>query len=242
VDAAADTDRMATSRAAVRRLRPDLSGYGGELSTYRESWMSSVDFEALPHRLATGLARVAVAMHLAADDPAAGLERTLAQQQLLLLLSRRRDGYALADLAADAGMTAAATESAIGTLVREGLVVMRPAASAPDVLVRITDQGRAQAPELLHWASDLLAELRNLDEVGQRQLLHVVTDHIRRLQQQGQIPVVKMCLTCRFFDGYAHPGAVDPHHCRLVDAPFGHQLLRLRCPEQEPAVGRPRTP
>ena len=202
--------------------------------------MATVDIEPLPHRLATGLARVAVAMHLAADDPAAGLERTLAQQQLLLLLSHRRDGYTLSDLAADVGMTAPATESAIGTLVREGLVVMRPAAGSPsDVLVTITDLGRAQAPELMHWASDMLAELRNLDEIGQRQLLHVVTDHIRRLQRQGQIPVVKMCLSCRFFDGYAHPGTPDPHHCRLVDAAFGHQMLRLRCPEQEPVAGLP---
>lgn len=197
-----------------------------------------MDLEALPHRLATGLARVAVAMHLAADDPAAGLERTLAQQQLLLLLSRRRDVYTLADLAADVGMTAHATESSIGTLVREGLVAMGPAAGSPrDVRVTLTDRGRAQAPELLHWASDLLSELGNLDEIGQRQLLYVVTGHIRRLQRQGQIPVVKMCLTCRFFDGYAHPGTADPHHCRLVDAAFGHQLLRLRCPEQEPAAG-----
>ena len=193
-----------------------------------------MDLEALPHRLATGLARVAVAMHLADDDPRAGLERTLAQQQLLLLLSQHRDGYTLAGLAADVGMTAAATESSIGTLVREGLVAMGPAAASPrDVPVTITDRGRAQAPEVLHWASDLLAELRNLDEVGQRQLLSVVTGHIRALQRQGRIPVVKMCLTCRFFDGYAHPGAADPHHCRLVDAAFGHQLLRLRCPEQE---------
>jgi DNA-binding MarR family transcriptional regulator len=199
-----------------------------------------VDLESLPHRLATGLARVAVAMHLAADDPAAGLERTLAQQQLLLLLSQRRDGYTLSDLAGDAGMTTLTTESSIGTLVREGLVVMGPAAASPsDVLVTITERGRAQAPHLLHWASDLLAELRNLDEMGQLQLLQVVTGHIRRLQQQGQIPVVKMCLTCRFFDGYAHPGTADPHHCRLVDAAFGHQLLRVRCPEQEPAAGLP---
>jgi hypothetical protein len=58
----------------------------------------------------------------------------------------------------------------------------------------------------------------------------------------GADSVVKMCLTCRFFDGYAHPGAADPHHCRLVDAPFGHQLLRLRCPEQEPAPALPQTP
>jgi DNA-binding MarR family transcriptional regulator len=181
-------------------------------------------------------------MHLAADDPAAGLERTLAQQQLLLLLSQRRDGYTLSDLAADVGMTAPATESSLGALVREGLVVVGPATGSPrDVLVTITDRGRAQAPELLHWASDLLAELRNLDEIGQRQLLFVVTGHIRRLQRQGQIPVVKMCLSCRFFDGYAHPGTADPHHCRLVDAAFGHQLLRLRCPEQEPAAGLPQT-
>lgn len=210
------------------------------LSTYREPWMAPVDPEALPHRLATGLARVAIAMHLAADDPAAGLERTLAQQQLLLLLSRRRDGYTFAELAADAGMTVPATASAIGTLVCEGLVVMGPAAASPgDMPVKITDRGRAQAPELLHWASDLLAELGKLNEAGQRQLLQVVTDQIRRLQRQGQIPVVKMCLTCRFFDGYAHPGTADPHHCRLVDAAFGHQLLRLRCPEQEPAAGLP---
>lgn len=200
-----------------------------------------MDFEALPHRLATGLARVAVAMHLAADDPTAGLERTLAQQQLLLLVSRRRDGYTLADLAADAGMTAPATASSIGVLVREGLVVMGPTTSPGDVFVKITDRGRAQAPELLNWAADLLAELRNLNETGQRQLLQVVTDHIRRLQRQGQIPVVKICLTCRFFDGHAHPGTADPHHCRLVDAAFGHQLLRVRCPEQEPAAGPPQT-
>jgi DNA-binding MarR family transcriptional regulator len=202
--------------------------------------VAAVDLEALPHRLATGLARVAVAMHLAADDPAAGLERTLAQQQLLLLLSRRRGGYMLSDLAADAGMTAPATESSIGTLVREGLVVIGPAVASPsDVRVTLTDRGRAQAPELQHWASDLLAELRNLDEIGQRQLLDVVTTHILRLQRQGQIPVVKMCVTCRFFDGYAHPGTTDPHHCRLVDAAFGHELLRLRCPEQEPVAGLP---
>ena len=200
-----------------------------------------MDLEELPHRLTTGLARVAVAMHLAADDPAARLERTLAQQQVLLLLSQRRGGYTLADLAADVGMTAPATESSINTLVREGLVVMEPAATPRGVRVTITDRGRAQAPELLHWASDLLAELGNLDEIGQRQLLHVVTGHIRRLQRRGQIPVVRMCLTCRFFDGYAHPGTADPHHCRLVDAAFGHQLLRLRCPEQEPAADLPQT-
>jgi DNA-binding MarR family transcriptional regulator len=196
-----------------------------------------VDQETAAHQLATGLVRVAVAVGQAEDAAAGGLERTLAQQQVLLLLSRRRDVYPLTELAADLGMTAQATLAAVSTLVREGLVAMDPSPSyAPhDVRVRLTARGREQAPELLHWAADLLAELGNLDETGQRQLLAVVVGHIRHLQQSGQIPIAKMCMTCRFFDGYAHAGTDEPHHCWLVDSPFGHTQLRLRCPEQQPA-------
>jgi DNA-binding MarR family transcriptional regulator len=202
-----------------------------------------VDIDRTASHLATGLARVAVAVHVAGqssggagDGP--GLERTLAQQQVLLLLSRRREVYPLTDLSADLGMTTPATLSAITTLAREGLVLMAPAPSyAPqDVRVALTAQGRAQSPELLNWAADLLAELHNLDEVNQRRLLDLVIAQIRRLQGQGHIPVTRMCVTCRFFDSYAHPGSPDPHHCRLVDAPFGHRELRLRCPDAQPAV------
>ena len=105
--------------------------------------------------------------------------------------------------------------------------------------VTLTDAGRAQSPELLNWAADLLAELHRLDEGNRRKLLHVVISHIRRLQARGQIPVTKMCVTCRFFDGYAYPGSSQPHHCWLVDSPFGHQQLRLRCPEAVPGEPSP---
>jgi DNA-binding MarR family transcriptional regulator len=199
-------------------------------------WTALVDLETSAHQLATGLVRVAVAVRQADDTTAAGLERTLAQQQVLLLLSRRRDVYPVAELAAYLGMTTQTTLAAVSTLVREGLVAMDPSPSyAPhEVRVRLTDRGRDQAPELLHWAADLLAELGNLDEAGQRQLLAVVVGQIRHLQRSGQIPVTRMCVTCRYFDGYAHPGTSEPHHCWLVDTPFGHAQLRLRCPEQEP--------
>jgi DNA-binding MarR family transcriptional regulator len=198
-----------------------------------------VDLEHTASQLATGLARVAVAVHVAGDTAEPGLERTIAQQQVLLLLSRRREVYPLTDLSADLGMTAQATLSALATLNREGLVSMGPSPSyAPqDVRVSLTEAGRANSPELLNWASDLLAELHNLDEGGQKRLLSVVTDQIRRLQRQGHIPVTKMCVTCRFFDGYAHPGSSEPHHCWLVDGAFGHQQLRLRCPEASPSDG-----
>ena len=75
--------------------------------------------------------------------------------------------------------------------------------------------------------------------------MRLAIDHHRYHGSQPPINVidrsfrpVKQALFGRaHFDGYAHPGTADPHHCRLVDAAFGHQLLRLRCPEQEPAAG-----
>lgn len=202
-----------------------------------------MDLDTSSRQLATGLARVAVAVH-AAEGPTAELERTVAQQQVLLLLSRRRDVYPLADLAADLGMTTQDTMSAVSTLAREGLVSLDPSPSyAPSaVRVALTAAGRESAPEVLNWAADLLAELHNLDDVGQHQLLTVVSGQIRRMQREGQIPVTKMCVTCRFFDGYAHPGSTEPHHCWLVDTPFGHQQLRLRCPEAQPGEGPVRPP
>lgn len=193
-----------------------------------------MDLDASTHRLVAGLVRMAVAAR-ASGTPAAGLERTLGQQQVLLILSRRHDVYPLASLAADLGMTTQATHAAVTTLAREGLVTIDPSPSyAPSqVRVALTERGRAQAPDVLSWAADLLGELHNLDLAGERQLLSVVTTQIRQMQQYGEIPVTKMCVTCRFFEGYAHPGTEEPHHCWLVGAPFGHQALRVRCPEAD---------
>jgi DNA-binding MarR family transcriptional regulator len=202
----------------------------------------SVELEPLGQRLAAGLARVAVAVHMAGGEgatagaTAGGLERTLAQQLVLLVLSRRRAVYPLTDLAHDLGMTRKDVVVAVSTLVKEGMVRIEPAPShAPDeTRIKLTDAGRAQPPELLNWAADLLAELHHLDEDNQRRLLRVVVGHIRRMQDSGQIPVTRMCVTCRFFDPYRHAGSDSPHHCWLVDSPFGYRQLRLRCPEAQP--------
>jgi DNA-binding MarR family transcriptional regulator len=194
-----------------------------------------VNADDLGHRLITGLVRVAVAAQNA-GEAADGLERTLAQQQALLLLARRRRAYSLSGLAADLGMPVSTAQATIATLCREGLVAMgpHPSYSPRDMRVELTEYGLVQAPEFLNWADTLLTEVENLSEVDQRRLLRMVTEQILAMQRRGQIPVTKMCVTCRFFDGYAHAGGSEPHHCWLVDAPFGYRQLRLRCPEQIP--------
>jgi hypothetical protein len=131
-------------------------------------------------------------------------------------------------------MTLQSALSISGALAREGLVRLRPCPSyAPDeVRISLTAKGREAVPELANWADALLGEVEHLDETAQRRVLELVTDQIANLQRQGRIPITRICLTCRFFDGYAHPGTSEPHHCWYVDAPFGYRQLRLRCPEQ----------
>jgi hypothetical protein len=57
---------------------------------------------------------------------------------------------------------------------------------------------------------------------------------IRTLQERGEIPVSRMCVTCRFFRPNVHAHPEPPHHCAFVDAPFGDRELRLDCADHEP--------
>jgi DNA-binding MarR family transcriptional regulator len=204
---------------------------------------AGVDVEPVAVRLAQGLSRTAVALELAGGRVSDGLERTVAQQLVLLHLRRHRHRAAvIADFAAELAMSVDDTVTAVGTLAREGLVALSPAPSyAPaDVRVELTDVGRAQDREMLNWAADLLVEMEQLSDDDQLRLMRLVRERIGAMQWAGQIPVTRMCVTCRFFDPYAHPGTSLPHHCHLVDAPFGHRQLRLRCPDQRPP--QPRDP
>jgi DNA-binding MarR family transcriptional regulator len=197
-----------------------------------------VETDALVARLAAGLVRVAVTTQddttrdNGADPPR--IERTIAQQQMLLTLGRRAQEYRLSDLAADLDMTVPVTVATSGALAREGLIQMRPCPSyAPDdVRVGLTAAGRAAIPRLSNWAGALLGEIAHLDEQTQREVLRHVAEQITRLQREGRIPVTRICVTCRYFEGYADPGAAAPHHCWYLDVPFGYRQLRLRCPDQ----------
>jgi DNA-binding MarR family transcriptional regulator len=196
-----------------------------------------LNVDPMAMRLAHGLSRAAVAIGLAGDAKAATLERTVAQQLVLLHLRVVRHRAAvISELADEVAMTAEDTLTAVGSLAQEGLITMIPSPSyAPgDVRVELTEFGRGQPREILNWAADLLTELASLTDDDQAWLMRLVVDRIASMQSSGQIPITRMCVTCRFFDPYVYAGSPLPHHCHLVGAPFGNRQLRLRCPEQQP--------
>ncbi|HKT03863.1 MAG TPA: hypothetical protein VJT31_30400 [Rugosimonospora sp.] len=193
--------------------------------------------DELAGRLAVGLVRLAAALDAATTGNADRQPHTLTEQQVLLVLAGRDGPCSVEELAARVAMTRALLVPVLSRLREDGLITMAPAPSYdPDqVSVALTERGRQLPPPLLNWAGRLLASLAEVPDGEQQRLLTLVVDRIVLLQRRGRLPVARMCLTCRFFQPYAHPGEPDPHHCALVNAAFGHAQLRVHCPEQLPA-------
>jgi hypothetical protein len=197
-----------------------------------------VDDERLANRLATGLTRLAAALDAnAVDGPEADPgDRTVAEQQVLLVLARRGPTMTVQRLAGLVGMTEQVTLAVLGALIAKGLATLgpTPSYSPAEARVELTRSGRELPPDLLNWAGDLLGRMDRLPEGERRALLDEVLRQIAQLQRERAIPVTRMCLTCRYFRPHEHIGQELPHHCQLVDAAFGYRELRLRCPDQQP--------
>ncbi len=145
-------------------------------------------------------------------------------------------GLRISELADRLAVATATVSDSIAALARKGLVTkQRDPADARAVAVFLTVTGQAEAEEAAGWPDVLLEAVRTLDGEEQAALYRALLKTVRALQVRGRIPVSQMCVTCRFFRPYAHPGARQPHHCALVDAPFGDAQLRLDCPEHQAA-------
>lgn len=194
----------------------------------------------LTARLVTGLVKVGLALKHGARREAGDHGLSPTQAQILVLLRSPVAGGAAtpARLAQELGVGLPTVSEAIGTLVAKGLVRRRRSAADGRVVeLYLTPKGRAQADMLAGWPDFLLDGLETLSAEEQEVLLRAVLNLIRSLQEQGRIPLVRMCLTCRYFQPNAHPDDRErPHHCAFVDAPFGDRAIRLDCPDHVPAT------
>jgi DNA-binding MarR family transcriptional regulator len=195
---------------------------------------SNLSDDPLPVRLATGLAKIGLALKSRSWRDAAGRGLTPTQGQILTLL--RRGPLRLAALAEELGVTPATASDAVSALKRKGLVKKpRTKHDARAISVELTARGRREADRAAQWPDFLAAVAGELSPGEQAVLLRALIKMIRTLQLRGEIPVARMCVTCRFFRPNACPGAAQPHYCDFVSAPFGDSSLRLDCPDHAPA-------
>lgn len=143
----------------------------------------------------------------------------------------------MGELAREFGLTPATVSGAVGALERKGLV--QRGGDLDDgraVALHLTPRGRELAGELGAWDRPLRERLRGFSREEKEGALWLLLRLIGALQEEGVITVSGMCVSCRYFLPYAHPGAERPHHCALLKAPLAAGELRLDCPDHEPAA------
>ncbi|MGE0233460.1 MAG: MarR family winged helix-turn-helix transcriptional regulator [Flavobacteriaceae bacterium] len=187
-------------------------------------------------RIVEGLERIATA--LKSDDwsraQALGVNPT--QLSILRALAGRHAGLSVKDLSSLLGVSQPTATDSILALERKALVEKRPdPADGRAVRVVVTDAGKAVIRAGDETAGSVRQATAALDDADQEQLLVQLVSVIRQLQEQGSIPVQRMCVGCRHFRPYAHEDAARPHHCNFVDAAFGQHDLRIDCRDHETA-------
>lgn len=192
-----------------------------------------ISTEPISQRVIVGLNKISLALKSHAWQDAGQKGLTPTQGQILTLLrSKPESGMRLLEVAEGLGVTPATASDAVSTLVEKGLVQKnRSPEDARAIAITLTEKGWQQSDSAGSWPDFLLTAVDELSELERTVFLRGLIKMVRALQERGQISVTHMCVTCCFFRPNVYPDSEYPHHCALVNAPFGDRHLRLECPE-----------
>lgn len=197
---------------------------------------SSGDFdrESIEQQISIGLSKVSLALKSQSWQTAGQHGISPTQGQILALLQAKgSDGLRLSEVAAGLAVTPATASDAVRVLDLKGLVQKtRSSEDARAIAIVLTPKGQKLADRTSCWSDLLLGTVGELSELEQTVFLGGLIKMIRKLQESGQIPIARMCVTCRFFQPNIYPQSDRPHHCDFVDAPFGDRNLQLECHDQ----------
>lgn len=193
--------------------------------------------DPLPDRLITGLSKIGLAMKSRTwrRQGRKGVG-PLQMQVLTYLKSCPGQTATISTIARELAVKLPTASEVIRTLAEKGLVRRRPHETDQRVVkVCLTAKGAKAGTTDSAWPELVAAAASQLTPQEQVSLLTALMKLIQGLQQQGEIPVARMCVSCAYFQPNEHKGTAHPHHCRFFNASFGDQALRLDCPEYVPA-------
>jgi len=190
----------------------------------------------LAARVTMGLTKIGQALKSQSwqDASPAGLSPTQAQI-LSILRTRDAEGMRLSSVAKELAVTPATASDAVTALVEKGLVEKKKAADdRRAIAITLTPSGRQQAEQVSGWSDFLKVAVDELSPEEQAIFLQGLIKIISKLQEQGQIPFARMCLTCQYFRPNMHGDSTKPHHCEFINAPLANQDLQVNCPDHLP--------
>lgn len=190
--------------------------------------------EPIEDRIATGLHKLGLAMKQQAWLQAAEAGLSPTQGQILAALAAEGP-LTGTELSTRLGVSLPTISDSGRALVDKGLVARQPDERHPRASrLALTAAGKASARKARAWPEFLATAVDALSPPERDAFLAGLIKMIGALQEAGQIPVSRMCVTCVHFQPHAHAGA-RPHHCGFVDAPMAADQLRIDCAEHEAA-------
>jgi len=189
----------------------------------------------LQRKLAQGLSKIALAIRHSQQATAGVRGLTPTQAQILAICAADSGaGPRLGWIADWLGVTAATVSDAVRALEQKGLVQKRRSTQdRRSLAISLTARGRREVERVGLLPKVLLEAAESLTPDEQAVLLKLLVKLIRALQLRGQIPVARMCVTCRHFWPNVHNDPAAPHHCAFVDAAFGDSEQTIDCPDHE---------
>ncbi|HEU4686416.1 MAG TPA: MarR family winged helix-turn-helix transcriptional regulator [Nitrospira sp.] len=188
-------------------------------------------------QLASGFEKIGLAMKSRSwrREGRAGLG-PLQRQILTLLRSKPGQQAQVSTIANELVVRLPTASEAVATLERKRLVRRRRTMNDGRIVtVELTARGLRACGPSASMPDHLATAIGLLSATDQTCLLKGLVKVIRTLQEQGEISVARMCVSCRYFRPHQHENEEKPHHCDYVNAPFGDASLRLDCVEYEPA-------
>ena len=189
-------------------------------------------------RIADGLSKIALVIRQQAWGKSWNRGLTPTQGQVLISLNRRPDKrMTLPDIASEMAVSKVTACITISVLTRKGLVKKERRRSVLENLyVRLTRKGQEEADRASHWSEFLVPMIQKLPLAQQTDLHRGLVRIILALQERKEIAVQQMCITCNYFRANVYDNPAAPHHCELVNAPFGDGQIRLSCPDHQPTT------
>ncbi len=189
--------------------------------------------ESITAQVVAGLEKIGLAMKSRTwrREGRSGLG-PLQRQVLAVLQSQPKHVAQVSQIAEELAVRLPTASEAVATLERKRLVRRRRSKSDGRVVtVELSakglraSSGAPQKPEVLATATATLSSRE------QASMLTALIKLIKSLQDQGEISVARMCVSCRYFRPNQYDDPAKPHHCDYVNAPLGGMTLRVNCPE-----------
>lgn len=193
--------------------------------------------ESITTQVVAGLEKIGLAMKSRTwrREGRSGLG-PLQRQVLAVLRCQPKHMAQVSQIAEELAVKLPTASEAVATLERKRLVRRRRSSNDGRVVtVELSEKGLRACAGSPQNSAALVTATATLSSREQASMLTALIKLIRSLQDQGEISVARMCVSCRYFQPNRYDDPAQPHHCDYVNAPLGDMTLRLNCPEYEAA-------